>query len=176
MIVLAFDTETTGLISNHTTKDERQPEVIEFYGALVNLATGDVDEEFECLVKPQRPIPNAEVHHIDDALVAGSPPFATVAQPIRRMVETGTAVLAHNLSFDMEMLDIEFERLGQSLRWPKRRICTIEQTVHLTGHRFNLTSLHEYLFGSKLVETHRAKPDVEATIRCAVELMRRGLL
>ena len=38
MKAFIFDTETTGLVKNRTIKLDDQPEVIEFYGALVDLS------------------------------------------------------------------------------------------------------------------------------------------
>ncbi len=176
MQVLAFDTETTGLISNHTMKLDKQPEVIEFYACLVDLSTGEIEMEVDQLIRPSQSI-SAEITRItsiDDAMVAEAPPFVQVQDRIRTCIEAAPVVLAHNLSFDMEVLDLEMERLGGSIFWPKTRICTVEQTVHIKGFRFSLALLHEHLFSETFPEAHRAKNDVVALVRCAIELHRLG--
>ena len=176
MKVLAFDTETTGLIDNHTMKLTKQPEVIEFYGCLVDLSSGEVINEVEQLIKPSEKI-SAEITritNITDEMVKDAPPFAQVQERIRIFIEGAPAVLAHNLSFDMEVLGLEMERLSASISWPQIRICTVEQTVHLKGFRLSLANLHEHLFNEPFPEAHRAKNDVVAMVRCAVELHKLG--
>lgn len=176
MKVLAFDTETTGLVSNHTMKLDKQPEVIEFYGCLVDLSSGEILDELEQLIRPSKDITEeiTRITSIDDAMVADSPAFAQVQESIKTFIEEAPAVLAHNLSFDMEVLDLEMERLNRSISWPKMRICTVEQTVHLKGFRLSLSGLHDHLFNETFPEAHRAKNDVIAMVRCAVELHKRG--
>jgi len=85
---------------------------------------------------------------------------------------------AHNLAYDMEMLEFEFKRLNDTLKglWNKPLICTVEQTVHLRGIRLSLSALHEYLFNEKFEGAHRAKADVQAQVRCFMELKKRGEL
>jgi len=175
MIALLFDTETTGLIDSHLIPLKRQPHVIEFYGCVADLATGEVQQELDLLIKPPVPV-SAEITRItglDDASLKDAPAFFEAASSIFSMVESAPLVLAHNLSFDREMLDLEADRLSRKIAWP-RLLCTVEATVHIKGFRLNLTGLHEHLFGEGFPAAHRAKNDVMAMLRCAVELHRLG--
>lgn len=183
MKIMAFDTETTGLIGNHTMKLDKQPELIEFYGCIVDLATGEIGEAVNLLVKPVKPIKEGfdgskitQITGIDDVLLEDerASSFNTLKDIFYSFIETAPGVLAHNLSFDMEIMDLEFERRGMKVTWPNVRICTVEQTVHLKGYRLSLAGLHELLFGEAFPEAHRAKNDVTAMVRCAVELFKRG--
>lgn len=177
MKFLVFDTETSGLIDSRRIPLNKQPEIIEFYGARIELKIGAaVEDELDLLIKPAKEI-SAEITRItgitnDD--LKSAPHFAARSSEIQKFIEESDGVLAHNLSFDMEMTDIEFERLGIKLKWPARRICTVEQTMHLKGHRLGLMALHELLFKERFAEAHRARNDVAALIRCAVELAHRG--
>ncbi len=177
MKAFCFDTETTELIKNHSVKLDKQPHVIEFYGALVNLDNGEIIAEIESLVKPPIIIPEEHIKHtpVNQAMVENAPNFASIANDIALVIEDAPCVLAHNLSYDKEMIDIEFERLGRKLKWP-RLICTVEQTVFMKGYRLKLADLYEMLFGEKFADAHRAKADTQALIRCAVELTKRGIL
>jgi DNA polymerase III epsilon subunit-like protein len=177
LIVFAFDTETTGLVENRTVKLDKQPEIIEFYGALVNLDTGKVLKEIDQLFKPSREISEeiTKITGIDNDMVANSPPFKQFADVIKTLLQNAPAVLAHNLSFDIDMVELEMERLGKKVEWP-HKICTVEQTKHLKGFRLKLSLLHEHLFGTPFSGAHRAKVDVEALIRCAVKLRAEGVL
>ena len=172
---LIFDTETTGLIENRSVKLTAQPHVIDFYAALVDLRTGEIEKEWDYLIKPPKPI-TAEITGITgitNEMVDGKPDFAHYAPFIKQAIQEAPLVIAHNLSFDKEMIDLEFERLGQVLTWPSLS-CTVEATIHLKGFRLTLSALHELLFGQSFSGAHRAKHDVAALIRCAVELAKRG--
>lgn len=176
MKTLIFDTETTGLIENLSTPAPRQPEIIEFYGAIIDLETGEFFRELDLLIKPQNPIPEEVIRitHIDNEMVEACSQFKHKADVIADIISSSNVILAHNLSFDMDMVDQEFARLDRTLDWPETRICTVEQTVHLRGYRLSLMALHEHLFGEPFKEAHRAKTDVQALIRCAIELYKQG--
>jgi DNA polymerase III epsilon subunit-like protein len=177
MIALILDTETSGLIANHAVKLEKQPEVIEYFSVLTNLASGERIHELETLIKPKTPVEPliTEITGIDNLALADAEPFAAMADAIRHNIESSPVVIAHNMSFDAEMLNLEFERLGEQLNWP-RQICTVEVTLHLKGHRLKLMQLHELLFGEGFKSAHRARTDVEALERICIELFKRGEL
>jgi DNA polymerase III alpha subunit (gram-positive type) len=176
MKAFIFDTETTDLIINHSMPLAKQPEVIEFYGHSIDLATGEVGTIIDRLFKPSKPIgeKTTQITSITNEMLERAPLFATYASAIQTALETAEAVIAHNLSFDKEMLDIEMERLGLSIAWPAAMLSTVEQTIHYKGFRLSLSDLHMLLFGEKFEGAHRARVDVEALTRCAVELFKRG--
>lgn len=177
---LVLDTETTGLISNHSISLDKQPEIIEFYAAFGNLKTKRITREYHSLVKPskypmsQKIIEETKTQLSNDMLVQ-APSFAKIAPMLRKLVETAPVVIAHNAAFDTEMIGIEFERLGEKIVWPAV-VCTVEQTVHIKGYRLSLTNLHIELFGKKFDEAHRAKPDTQALWRCCCALYAKGML
>lgn len=181
MKAFIFDTETTGLIANMLKPLDRQPEVIEFYGALVNLKNGKKAQEFESLVRPSI-FPRSEAtmretgSRISDILLEDAPPFKAIASTVRSLIETAPVIIAHNASFDREMIDIEFARLAITLNWPAKVICTVEQTIFLQGRRLTLSALYEYLFTERFPNAHRAKPDVEALIKICCALYRKGMI
>lgn len=181
MKVLVFDTETTGLIFNHTLALDRQAEVIEYYGVLADLSTGEVFSDVEHIIQPREyPMKDKTIKDtktkLSNELLLTAPRFQTVAEDIRRQLEDAPVVIAHNLAFDKEMMDLEFERLKKRLIWPRNLICSVEQTVHLQGKRMTLTALHTFLFNEGFPEAHRAKNDVTALLRCCFELYKRDLL
>ena len=179
MKALVFDTETTGLIDNHSRRLSDQPEITEIYLGLADLDNGQVSGEFDQLLKPRKHSSRkvTGITGITEKMLADMPSFAFYADQIRAMIEEAPAVLAHNLSFDMEIVDLEFERIDQPTpKWPDRKICTVEQTCHMIGRRISQMDLHELLFDEKFDEAHRAGPDTKALIRIATELNKRGLL
>ena len=176
MRALLFDTETTALIDNHLLPLDKQLYVVEWCSQMVDLGTGKVLQVLEHIIKPPIPLPEdtTRITGITPELLEGKPPFAAVAAEIKQCIEAASCVISHNFSFDKEATEIEYERLGQKVQWPILQLCSVEQSVHYRGYRLSLTNLHEHLFGQPMKEAHRARTDVEALTRCAVEMFRRG--
>ncbi len=179
MMAFIFDTETTGLIENRLRKIDKQSEIIEFYGCLANLETGEIIHDYETFIKPKAKRNEETMKKtrslITDKMLAEAPSFAEVADTIRDNLEHAPMIIAHNAAFDKEIVDIEMERINQVITWP-RTLCTIEQTMHLKGCRLSLTNLHEFLFGEPFSDAHRAKHDCLALLRCCVELKKQGAI
>ena len=179
MKAFIFDTETTGLIKNRSRSLDDQPEVIEFFGHLYDLKKDKPIKEFETLIKPSKfPMTDQIIKDtktkLSNDMLKDAPSFAEVAPNIKKLIEAGPTDIAHNFAFDKGMLEVEFERLGQTIAWPKY-LCTIEQTMHIKGFRLNLTRLHEHLFdGQSFSDAHRARSDVDALTRCCVKLYQQG--
>lgn len=171
-----LDTETTGLIENVTVKDDKLPEVIDFYGCLLDVDSGKVLEELDILIKPtiakKLPEEIVNITHITDEMLKNKKHFKDHAAGIRFLIERAPIALAHNAAYDKEVLDIEYHRLDQAINW-KFVMCTVEQTLHLKGYRLSLSALHELLFNESFVDAHRAKTDVQALCRCVVELIKK---
>lgn len=177
-----FDTETTGLVGNPLVPAERQPRIIEFYGAITDDEGGKI-QELDFLCHPQcRITPEiTEITGITNEMVRNEKPFSAYAPRVASMLNPKgelMAVVGHNLAFDYEMIEIEWKlcKYKQPLAWPPIKICTVNQTEHLLGHRLKLGDLYEHLFDKRFAGAHRAKQDVEALIECFFELKRRGEL
>ena len=178
MIVCIFDTETTGLIENHMRKLDQQPEVIEFAGVLADWDLLNVKEQYESFVRPSQALPDKtrEVTHLSDDDLKSAPVFRDIADRVQGLIAGADIVCGHNLSYDMEIIDLEFERLGRTFVWPTTRICTVEQTIHISGNRIKLSDLYRMLTGQEHRDAHRAMPDVLATLVCLKGIRDKGWL
>ena len=177
-LALVFDTETTGLIKNRSIPLHQQPEIVEFYGCIVDLNTGKIISEFERMFKPSRPMRDdvIKIHGITNEFVADCEAFTLdAANELRAFIESAPCVIAHNLSFDVDMVELEMDRHVIPIKWP-RKLCTVEQTYHVHGYRLNLNALHKWLFDEPFKGAHRARADVMALVRCCMELNKRGLI
>lgn len=174
-----FDTETDSLIANSARAADKQPMVVEIY-AIKMEAMGGEPEEFHRLLRLRRPMPKeaVEITGITEDLLKehGVEPSEAIESFIAFMKDE-EEIVAHNLSFDMNVIEIEAQRLKlSSVDWPIVKTCTVEETEHIKGHRLNLSALHEYLFGEAFDGAHRAEADVRAMARCYWELKKRGEL
>lgn len=172
MKTFIFDTETTGLTGPSLLPVRHQPKVTELYGALYE--DGEKIDEVEFFANPgERLDPKVvKITGITDAMLREAKPFSEYAPRVAAIIERADEVVAHNLSFDVAIVEAEFERLGHSpILWPEK-ICTVEATEWIKGFRLKLSDLHEHLFGEPFKGAHRARVDVEALARAFFELRR----
>lgn len=171
---ILWDTETTDVWRNTVRSLDKQPYIFEFYGMKVDMSTFEIVDELTVYAKPQGKISKdaSRVTGKKDEDFANFPSFSENALRIKEFMEGADASVAHNLRFDVKMLDFEFARLGMAIDWP-RLICTVERTEWIQGYRLSLTALHELLFGEGFTGAHEAKTDVDALYRCYVELTKR---
>jgi len=176
MRTLVLDTETTALIKNKLQPLDRQPRIIEFFALSLDSA-GDELDKFSYLFNPGIKIDEkiTEITGIKQDMLNDQKPFSSIAQHILEVIEVHDEIVAHNMSYDKAVIDFEMKRLGKKVRWPEL-ICTVESTEYMKGHRMNLRSLHEFLFGEPFENAHRAENDVRATAKCFLELRKMGVV
>jgi DNA polymerase III epsilon subunit-like protein len=179
MRALVLDTETTDLVHNRTVRLDKAPEIIEFYGCVADLATGEIENEMEFLIKPKNNVNEKgkafKSVGLTNEMLKDAPSFETIAPLIKLYIESAPMVIAHNVAFDKDIIDIEYERIKQTINWPET-LCTVEATVYLQGWRMKLNDLHRYLFNVNFEGAHRAKVDVQALVKCCTELYRREII
>lgn len=177
---LIFDTETTQLISNSLQPIHKQPRIIEFFGIVLD----DVNNWNEVgtlgsFIDPGIPITEeiTKITNIVQSDLRGAPSFKDFQPRLNMMMEASDVVVAHNLTYDRDVVDFEYKRLGSFWApWPGIGYCTVESTEHLKGYRLNLNALHTELFGEGFTGAHRAETDVRALAKCYIELHRRDVL
>jgi DNA polymerase III epsilon subunit-like protein len=176
MKTLVFDTETTDLISAKMMPLHKQPRIIEFFGLSIDEEGNEISEH-HFLFDPEQKLSQTikSITKIDDEMLKGQPKFSEKAEEIKSLLESHNCIVAHNLSFDRTMVELEMRRCSKLVKW-SRLICTVESTEHIKGYRLNLNALHEFLFGEEFTGAHRAEQDVRALARCYVELKKREIV
>lgn len=178
MIAVCFDTES-GLVHNSGIALGKQPRLIEFYGCAVE-EDGTIIRELHFLCNPEAPIEKEVVRitGITDDMVKDAKTFKEYIPQLQELFSSADAVVAHNLSHDKAIIEIGLQRAGLGTEgfWPKRLICTVEQTEWLLGFRMSLSKLHEQLFNVGFTGQHRAKDDTMALVRCYVDLLRKRII
>ena len=175
-MILVFDTETTDLIKNSLRPLARQPRLMEFFGLKLDPKTLEEVGVISQMINPGIPIPETskEITKITDEMVAKAPRINDVIGTLAKEIESASMVVAHNISYDIAVMNFEAARCGVTINWPQNLVCTVEATEWIKGHRLNLGSLHLELFGEPFTGAHRAEHDVRATARCFIELVKRG--
>lgn len=167
-MITIFDLETTGLVGAKGKDQLYQPHITEFYGVQVDNNLKFV-RDFDTLIKPPVPIP----HHLEkmigitNEMVANAPTFLEVVKQIIKVFLGSHTIVAHNLSFDEEVLITELKRIGKQYHfpYPPIKFCTVEQSMYIKGYRLKNGELYKIATGKELVDAHRAKNDVKATFQ-----------
>lgn len=177
--MLAFDTETTGLLKPEASELHLQPFITEIYIAKFR-EDFEVYDEFETYVKPPVPIPEevSKITGITDETVKNAPTFIEVYDDLCSFILGEDTIFAHNASFDISMFANELRRVDMLLKfpWPKNQICTVEASFPINNKRMKLGDLHKLATGMELLNAHRAKNDVLGTVRCIKWLAEKGLV
>ena len=105
---LIMDTETTGL---DPQKGDRVIEV----GIVEMIGRKFTGEKLHVYINPQRGMDEEviRIHGISEAFLADKPTFDQVAQALYDFMD-GAEVIAHNASFDMNFLNMEFSKVGMA--------------------------------------------------------------
>ncbi|WP_412542562.1 3'-5' exonuclease [Longispora sp. K20-0274] len=114
-----LDVETTGLFPG---RDDRITEI-----AIVHVGPGgQVVDEWDSLVNPERDLGTGQAHGIRASDVQFAPTFRDLAPRIAELL-AGRVFVAHNLPFDRSFVLAEFDRLGIRLPFEEAPgLCTME--------------------------------------------------
>ena len=116
---LILDTETTGF---YYSDGDRIIEV----GAIEMINRKLTGSSIHIYIKPDKPVGDSEnVHGISDEFLKDKPQYAEIADILFEYLE-GAEIIAHNATFDMNFLDMEFKRAGFSAL---SDVCTVTDTL-----------------------------------------------
>ena len=102
---LILDTETTGF---YYQDGDRIIEV----GAIEMINRKLTGSSIHIYINPEKPVGESEtVHGISDEFLKDKPKYAEIAAPLFEYLK-GAEIIAHNATFDMNFLDMEFSRVG----------------------------------------------------------------
>lgn len=187
---LIFDTETTGLPRKNSSLCNN----VRSWPRLVQIAWIVCDNdrtilERECtLVKPDGftigPA-STQIHGItNERAVREGKDIRSVLLDFSRAATFSTVAVAHNISFDMHVIESECIRNGLDLPFRRtQNVCTMESSGLVYGSKrggrckwLTLAELHEVLFGIDYEGHHDAGHDVTACAQCFFEMCSRGIL
>ena len=141
--------------------------------AVVTVKDGAIQDTFETLVNPQRPIPPfvSRLTGIWAEMVRDAPVFAEVATDVARRLD-GHVFVAHNMKFDWRFVSAELARAGAGrLRAP--RLCTVRLARRLLPHLRRRSLDHvAHHYDVEITARHRAAGDAVATARCFIRMLR----
>lgn len=165
---MVFDTETTGL---NTDKDR----LIELSYMLFENTT--LQKTQTTLVKPDGftiPPDSIKIHGITQEMASTGKPIELVLEELKHDLDNCRLIVAHNISFDIEILVAEcrrvniFHRLIKMLRSVKQ-VDTMNMVGKLDIPNRRLITVYKKLFDDT-PQTHRALADTYSCARCYFKL------
>ncbi len=189
MKIFVFDTETTWFINKKETDLDKQPKIIQFAWIIWEIKDSKFIEEkrINILINPKISIPyvSSQVHHIYDIDVKNASFIEDVIEDIIWNINWPDIIIWHNIEYDEDMIKLELKRLNMEYKYkPKQKVCTMKSTVDFCKIEWNwnrfkypkLWELHKILFWEYFIWAHDAMVDVEATLRCFVELLNKKII
>lgn len=190
--ILVFDVETTGLKPRNVpiTSSELMPHIVQFSWVIYNNDSKKIIKKFDEIIHlPEGvkvPEESTAIHGITNETMLKSQQYIDDAlNEFRKDLERCDTVVAHNLEFDRDIINVEICR-HQDKKWLNFRnkvlFCTMrygEPMCKLTylsrnGKRKSkfprLNELYEHLFGETPKELHNSYVDVLACLKCYLEM------
>jgi len=175
MLILVFDTETTGLPNwKVPSENEDQPHMVQIAAILCDSETREIEDSFEAIIKPEGwviPEDTIEVHGItnEHAMDAG----ISEAKALRGFIDLYDGCdlrVAHNTTFDNRIIRIALKRYMPDLIsddvWKDKEsyFCTLMKARKIMGGKkgHTLEEAYKYFTGKELENAHQAMPDAMA--------------
>ncbi|MHB0976467.1 MAG: 3'-5' exonuclease [Candidatus Aquicultorales bacterium] len=187
---LFFDTETTGLPRNWTappTDVDNWPRLVQIAWILCDEDGGELESE-DFIVRPDGfsiPADVTKIHGIttERGLNEGVP-VSTALEAFATAAEKSKMLVAHNISFDKNVIQAELHRAGTAdLFSGLPSICTKDASTNFCrlpgkyGYKWpTLQELHLKLFGHDYEESHNAAADVRICSKCFFALKDLGVI
>ena len=151
---IIFDVETTGL----RTGVDRLTEI----GA-VKYVDGAEKSRFQTFVDPERPIPQniIELTGITDSMVAGAPKEGEAVRKFFEFCGEGSVLVAHNASFDTEVIRSACERNGIEYNYSHIDTLVLAQSLISGIKNYKLDTISNH-FKLPKFDHHRADEDAGA--------------
>jgi DNA polymerase III epsilon subunit-like protein len=200
MLILCFDTETTGLpegrhISIYDT--DKWPHIVQLSFMVYDTEKKEVVQEYDEIIKIAENVEltpkSVEIHGITrDVIEKRGIPIEKALYAFKCALRTSDCSIGHNLSFDKRLLIVEsirnkgFDANDNSVvqfRFNKE-FCTMLNSVDVCKIKMfrkdgsgsfyykypTLLELHEHLFQTKPHNAHDSKVDVIVCLRCYCKL------
>lgn len=197
MLIICFDTETTGLPERHISIYEtaKWPHIVQLSFMVYDTEKKEVVQEYDEIITIGNEVDltpkSVEIHGITrDIIETRGIPIGDALLAFKNALNASDCCIGHNLSFDKRLLIVEtirnkgFDCNDDSivqLRFGKE-YCTMHNAVDVckiarlrkngsTYYKYpTLLELHEHLFHIKPHNAHDSKVDVLICLRCYCQL------
>jgi DNA polymerase III alpha subunit (gram-positive type) len=187
-IIIAFDVEADGLLNHDIQQSEYQPPIIEFGATKYGEHGLKPMLHFETFIKPPRPVSEVvqKITKIDNAMLKDAPSFKLAFPKIAEFFTGADLLITFNgPGYDLPVLmhNLIANQLQYQFPWPRKHVdlmTAASDYMGMAGKTGNknpkLIELYKFLFEEEFPDAHRALSDAKATMRCAIELVKRKVI
>lgn len=184
---VVIDTETTGLTRlsfANKLNYKKWPRMVQIAWALID--DGGIARHDNAIIRPdgfEIPKQATQIHGITHELaLTGGEDLDQQLKTLNHVMQEADTVIAHNLSFDLGVIESEALRLDYKMQIPDKRYCTVQlgrsylRQAHgrKQGGYPKLGDLYETLFGFSYGRKHNAQTDVIACCHIFTRLKQLG--
>ena len=189
--VLVFDVETNGLPKKYKapmTDLDNWPRVAQMAWGVHDLETGETVFKDSMVYPDGWEIPKEDFfiknNMSTERCMEEGVELSHVLEEFIDDINQCDLLVAHNMTYDYNVVGSEMIRLGLKAKKKLPQYCTKDETTNLLklpgqygGYKWpKLEELHQFLFGKDFEGAHDALFDVKATLSCFQELNNRGLV
>jgi DNA polymerase III epsilon subunit-like protein len=186
---LFFDTETTGLPTDYkASPGPSWPQIVTISWI---LSDGNNSQFSNFLVKPDGWLITKEAENIHGISQIHAEqngiPLKLVLKEFLKIYNNCDAIIAHNLSFDLNVIKSSFLSQNLPVYLSKKAFCTMELSTNICclppkfdyqkSYKWpSLQELYFYLFSKKFENAHNSETDTLICLECFFELKKRELI
>tara|TARA_Y100000992_G_scaffold300640_1_gene269697 strand:- start:27 stop:659 length:633 start_codon:yes stop_codon:yes gene_type:complete len=190
MLILVFDTETTGVIPKDIYNIDKCPYIVQFSFIVYDIKKYKMVQEYNRIINIPKniviPEESTKIHGINKTHTNKSrTSIISCLQTFKKYVDSCDFIIGHNVDFDIKMVEIECQRndIYVNIFDKSHKIfCTMQnsidickiEAVNVMGKYYKwpkLSELHEKLFNTIPKNLHDAFNDILICLRCAVFIM-----
>ena len=190
MIIIVFDTETTGLPEGWNTpptESDKYPYIVQLSYILYDTESTKMLEFEDHIIKVNRSVvlspENIRIHGITRARMENK--GVTIKRALdnfKKTLRKADMVVGHNLRFDKNMIFAEAHRNNRTFYdefQKKQQYCTMDHSVNVCKLKRvgksqfkypNLSELYQHFFDETPQGVHDSMADVLITLRCFIAL------
>jgi DNA polymerase III epsilon subunit-like protein len=175
MLLLIFDTETTGLFPKNKVLSletvHEWPYIVQFSFVTFNTETNKLIE-YDYIIKTSHiPEESTKIHGITESMnKAQGFEFKSIYNIFKICLDQCDLIIGHNIQFDIQMLQAECLRNSIPFVVNKQHVCTMKSTTKMCNlPRMKwptLNELHQHLFKESVHNLHNSIVDVIICLRC----------
>lgn len=187
MLLLVFDTETTGIIPKDNFNIDKCPYIVQFSFIVYDTNNYKTLFEYNKIINIPKsvaiPEESTRIHGINKSDTNRSRiSINNCLQTFKKYVDNCDYIIGHNVDFDIKMVQIECDRnnIYTNIFDKSNKIfCTMQNSINICkieavnsmGKYYKwpkLSELHEKLFNVVPIDLHDAYNDILICLRCAV--------
>ena len=185
MLILATDTETTGLARKDYMSVDN-PHIASITGIIYNTDISRVQASFNTMVTPDDWAMPPEAEAVNglstEILSTYGISLRSTMETFALLIEPVDLIIAHNAIFDIRMIASAYYRLGLmdeiETLLSKEVFCTMKESKHIVQAKNikgglknpKLTEAYEFFFGKQLDNSHSANADTVACLEIYLAL------